>query len=152
MGAVYLTFDPMIERNVAIKVLPAEVCQNTNALKRFLGKARAIGKLHHRNAIAIYDIGNSGEVNFIVMELATGGSVADLVAQQQPIPFSEACRIISEAGEGLVAAHAASLIHRDIKPENLMLSDDGTVKIVDFGLSKSTDVEADTRTAVTVAG
>ena len=152
MGAVYLAFDPMIERNVAIKVLPAEVSQNTNALKRFLGEARATGKLHHRNAIAIYDIGNAGEVNFIVMELATGGSVADLVAQQQPIPFTEACRIISEAGEGLVAAHAASLIHRDIKPENLMLSDDGTVKIVDFGLSKSTDVEADTRTAVTVAG
>jgi serine/threonine protein kinase len=139
MGAVYLAFDPLIEREVAIKVLHSQLSNQRNSVQRFLGEARAVGKLNHPNAIAIYEIGAIDGDYFIVMELAEGGSVRDLLLQQPSISLAEACRITIEAARGLEAAHRLGLIHRDIKPENLMLSANGRVKIVDFGLARQID-------------
>jgi serine/threonine protein kinase len=110
----------MIDREVAVKLLPVAVSQDPVALQRFLGEARAAGRLSHPNTIAVYDIGEADGVHYIVMELARGGCVADLVNGQKRPAFREACRVIIEAARGLAAAHKVGLIHRDIKPENLL--------------------------------
>ena len=150
MGAVYLAYDPIIEREVAIKVLHPRLNRNPNALQRFLGEARAAGRLNHPNAIAIYEVADDEGVYFIVMELAVGGSVRELLQSHATPPFHEACRITVEAARGLEAAHRLGLIHRDIKPENLMLSAGGAVKLVDFGLARL--VNRSTELALTQTG
>jgi serine/threonine protein kinase len=138
MGAVYLGFDPLIEREVAIKVLPKALSRDETATTRFLAEARAIGQLNHPNVVAIYDIGKHDDHFFIVTELARGGSVASLMKQGR-IAFEDACRITLESARGLQAAHDAGIVHRDVKPDNLMLSADKQVKLVDFGLAKAID-------------
>ncbi len=152
MGAVYLAFDPMIEREVAIKVLPPQVASQPQALDRFLSEARATGRLNHPNVVAIHDIATESDIYYIVMELVRGGSAAEFIANRDAIDWREACNIAADACDGLAAAHAAGLVHRDIKPENLMLTDEGVVKVVDFGLSKLVDVANETRLGLTNAG
>ena len=152
MGAVYLGFDTLIEREVAIKVLSHDVAATKIALQRFLQEARSIGKLNHANVVSIYDIDQWNGQYFLVMELLSGGSLAELVDQFGPLPWLEACQKIAQAALGLEAAHSAGMVHRDIKPENLMQTRDGVVKVVDFGLSKLVDAANDTRTAVTKQG
>jgi len=152
MGAVYLAFDPLIERDVAIKVLSPEISKNPSAFQRFLGEARAIGRLNHPNVVSIYDIDQWSGQYYLVMELLAGGSAGEAVRQRGALDWKEACRIVAQAAQGLAAAHAAGMVHRDIKPENLMLTKDGIVKVVDFGLSKLVEATDDTRTAVTKAG
>jgi serine/threonine protein kinase len=139
MGSVYLGFDPLIEREVAIKVLPKSLSEDETAITRFLVEARAIGQLNHPNVIAIYDIGRHDDRFFIVTELAPGGNVASLMKEQGRMSFADACGITLHAARGLQAAHSAGIVHRDVKPENLMLSADKMVKLVDFGLAKAID-------------
>ena len=93
MGAVYLGYDPLIQREVAIKVLRAGLAKNSNSLSRFLAEARAVGQLSHPNAIAIYDIGEEDDEYFIVMELAKGGSCNEMLAKKTRLPFVEASRM-----------------------------------------------------------
>ena len=152
MGAVLLAYDSVIEREVAIKVLSEDVAASKVALQRFLQEARAIGRLNHPNVVSIYDIDQWNGQYFIVMELLSGGSLAELVEKRGPLPWQEACHLIAQAAQGLAAAHAAGMVHRDIKPENLMQTKEGLVKVVDFGLSKLVDAANDTRTAVTKQG
>ena len=152
MGAVYLAFDTLIEREVAIKVLSQEVANSTVALQRFLQEARSIGKLNNPNVVSIYEIDRWNGQYYLVMELLSGGSLAELVDQRGPLPWQEACQMIAQAASGLAAAHSAGMVHRDIKPENLMQTKEGLVKVVDFGLSKLVDAANDTRTAVTKQG
>jgi serine/threonine protein kinase len=152
MGAVYLAFDPLIEREVALKVLSPSLVNSSVALQRFLGEARAIGKLNHPHVVSIYEIDLWNEKYFLVMELLSGGSVADRLDQAGRIRWQDATRLVAEAARGLAAAHAVGLIHRDIKPDNLMLTADGAVKVVDFGLSKLHDTAGDQHSAVTQAG
>ncbi|MEZ6129447.1 MAG: serine/threonine-protein kinase [Planctomycetaceae bacterium] len=152
MGSVYLAFDPMIEREVAIKVLPVDVASHPLALSRFLTEARSTGRLSHPNVVSVFDIADQQGLHYIVMELLTGGSVADKVAGGKSLDWKAACRIVAEAADGLSAAHKAGLVHRDIKPDNLMLTPEGVVKVVDFGLSKLVDATNDTREATTKAG
>jgi serine/threonine protein kinase len=152
MGTVYLAYDPMIEREVAIKVLTAQIAAKPELLQRFLAEAKATGKLNHPNVVAIYDIGNHESTYYIVMELLGGGSLSELTAVQGACSWQDACRMTAEAADGLAAAHSAGLVHRDIKPENLMLTGTGLVKVVDFGLSKLIDAANDTREALTKAG
>ncbi len=152
MGAVYLAFDTLIEREVAIKVLSQEVANSTVALQRFLQEARSIGRLNNPNVVSIYEIDRWNGQYYLVMELLSGGSLAELVEKRGPLPWQEACQLIAQAASGLAAAHSAGMVHRDIKPENLMLTKEGLVKVVDFGLSKLVDAANDTRTAVTKQG
>ncbi len=152
MGAVYLAYDPLIEREVALKVLSSDVKNSETALQRFLGEARAIGRLNHPHVVSIYDIDQWGGTYYLVMELLSGGSVAKMISQVDRVPWQEATRIVASAARGLEAAHQAGLIHRDIKPDNLMLTEEGSVKVVDFGLSKLQDSAQDTHAAVTKAG
>lgn len=151
MGTVYLAFDPLIEREIALKILSSEQSGSELAVQRFIQEARAIGKLTHPNVVAIYDIDRWDDQYFIVMELISGGSLSQKVRLDGPFEWREACRLIVEAAEGLNAAHQANLIHRDVKPENLMVTADGQCKVVDFGLCKAAAVEEDSESAITKA-
>jgi serine/threonine protein kinase len=152
MGAVYLAWDPLIEREVALKVLTQDAGDSSIALQRFLGEARSIGRLNHPNVVSIYDIDQWQGRYYIVMELLSGGSVAGLQSSQGALAWEHACDLVAQAARGLAAAHLAGMIHRDVKPENLMLTRDGVVKVVDFGLSKLLDASDDSHAAVTKAG
>lgn len=137
MGIVYRAYDPLIEREVAIKVLPPDLAGDRTALPRFLAEAKAAGRLHHPNVVAIYDIGQTGNSCYLVMELVTGGSVEEGLSRQGAFSVLNATRILEDACRGIAAAHAVGLVHRDIKPANLIRAADGSIKITDFGLAKS---------------
>jgi serine/threonine protein kinase len=136
MGEVYLAHDPLLQRNVAIKLLKKTSGLNRDDLDSFFGEARAVARLNHPNVISIHEINVANDMYFIAMEYAGQGSVSELIRKRKPGWF-ETLGMIAQAADGLAAAHAAGLIHRDIKPENLMLADDGVIKIADFGLSSS---------------
>lgn len=136
MGVVYRGFDPMIEREVAIKVLPNEVTQDSVALRRFLQEARAAGKVNHSNVATIYETGEQNGSYYLVMELLAGGSLASLLKRSK-LTWRRATTLARDACLGLEAMHAEGLVHRDIKPGNLMLTAGGQLKVGDFGLVKS---------------
>lgn len=152
MGVVYQAFDTLIERDVAIKVLSRDVAGSDVILQRFLAEARAIGKLNHPNVVSIYDVDLWERQYYLVMELLSGGSLAQVIESRRSLPWPEACRLVAQAAQGLAAAHSAGMIHRDVKPENLMLSKEGVVKVVDFGLSKVLDAASEARNAMSRAG
>jgi eukaryotic-like serine/threonine-protein kinase len=135
MGEVYRAKDARLGRDVALKVLPTEVAKDADRRSRFEQEARAASALAHPNIIAVYDVGESESSVWIAMELVEGRTVRDLLASG-PLPARRALEIGTQVAEGLAAAHAAGIVHRDLKPENLILSRDGYVKILDFGLAK----------------
>jgi hypothetical protein len=139
MGEVYRGFDPLVEREVALKVLPANLSVTNIAMQRFLAEARAVGKLLHSHTVALYEIGQHGQAYFLAMEFVPGGSIAELLAKQGMFEWKRATRYMHEVCQGLAAAHAVGVIHRDIKPENLLRTSDDHVKITDFGLAKALD-------------
>ena len=107
MGVVVRGHDPSIERDVAIKVLPADLSADEASLNRFLAEAKSAGKLNHPNAVTIYEVGREGGTHYLVMEIVSGGSVADRLEQSVAFSFSEATRITIDACKGLSAAHQA---------------------------------------------
>ncbi|MFG0256058.1 MAG: transporter substrate-binding protein, partial [Rhodopirellula sp. JB053] len=153
MGVVLRGHDPTLDRDVAIKVLPEGMSENEIALRRFQSEARAAGKLSHANVAAIHEIGEHGSLHFLVMELLTGGSISEQVQQHGACSPVEATRIMIDACQGVAAAHAQGLVHRDIKPANLVRSADGSVKLTDIGLAKTTTSQDDlhlTRTGTVI--
>ncbi|HEY7575396.1 MAG TPA: protein kinase, partial [Thermoanaerobaculia bacterium] len=141
MGEVYRARDPKLHRELAIKVLPAAVAGDADFLARFQSEARAASALNHPNIVTIYDIGSSDGVSYILMELVDGKTVRELL-DGGALPIRKTLQIAAQAADGLAAAHARGIVHRDLKPENLMVSKDGVVKILDFGLAKTTPLYA----------
>ncbi len=137
MGVVVKGHDPAIERDVAIKVLADYLADDPTSLARFVAEAKAAGKVGHPNVVAIYEIGQEGPTHYLVMEFVTGGSLADLLAGDRPMPVLDATQTMVDACKGVGAAHAAGLVHRDIKPANFMRAADGSTKVADFGLAKA---------------
>ena len=142
MGVVLRGHDSTLERDVAIKLLPQELSDDSVALNRFLTEAKSAGKLNHPNTITLYEIGQTESTHYQAMEVVTGGSVEEKLAQAGSYSIAEATRLMIEACRGLSAAHTAGLIHRDIKPSNLLLTAEGTVKVSDFGLAKRTQSQS----------
>jgi serine/threonine protein kinase/tetratricopeptide (TPR) repeat protein len=136
MGEVYRARDLNLDREVALKILSPDMAGKDN-LRRFEQEARAASALNHPNIITIYEIGHQGDVSYIAMEIVHGGSLRDLMNLGQ-VPLAEGLRIASKVADGLAAAHERGIVHRDLKPENLMISRDGFVKVLDFGLAKLT--------------
>jgi len=136
MGVVFKAHDPLIDRDVAIKLLAQDLAEDDSSLARFLAEARAIGKLNHPNVLGIYEICQEGSTYFLVMEFLPGGSLGDQLERQGPCSVFVATQVMIDACKGVAAAHAAGIFHRDLKPENLLRAADGTVKVMDFGLAK----------------
>ncbi len=135
MGEVYRARDVRLEREVAIKVLPAEVAADPERLRRFEQEARAASALNHPNVVTVHDVGREGDVAYLAMELVDGDSLRSLLARG-PLPLKKLVAIAAQISEGLAKAHAGSVVHRDLKPDNVMVSSDGFVKILDFGLAR----------------
>jgi len=137
MGEVWLARDTVLQRNVALKLLPTAMLASPVAAKRFLREARTAAQLNHPNGVTIYQVGEQAGQFYIAMELVEGGNLAEIVARCGALPWLEATRAIRDAATGLAAAHESGLVHRDIKPSNLMRTSQGFVKVVDFGLAKA---------------
>src|SRR5215475_3835312 len=136
MGEVYLAQDTKLGRNVALKILPAEVAANPERIRRFVQEAKAAAALNHPNIAHIYEIGDAGGVNFIAMEFIDGQTLRQYIHGEQAAGLPKLLRHLQYVAEGLAKAHAAGIVHRDLKPDNIMITRDGHAKILDFGLAK----------------
>jgi serine/threonine protein kinase len=147
-GAVFKGRDPFIKRTVAVKT-----CQlNDPEIKsRFFREAELAGNLHHRNITTIYDFGVENDIPYIVQEFLTGEDLDKVIKRREPLPLQRKVEILIAIAEGLHFAHEAHVIHRDIKPANIRILENGTVKIMDFGIAKSLQSESSlTQTGITL--
>ncbi len=140
MGEVYAAYDPKLNRKVAIKVLrsrPGAHIVDADLRLRMVREAQAIAKLSHPNVVVVHDVGAFGDQVFVAMEFVDGQTLSEWLAAE-PRGWPEVLKIFSEAGRGLAAAHEKDLVHRDFKPDNVMIGADGQVRVMDFGLARST--------------
>lgn len=139
MADVYLAIDTILNREVAVKVLRGELSEDPVALLRFLREASAVSKLHHPNVVEVYDVGEYDKKNYIVMEYVRGRTLKQLIAQRGALQKEESVEIMKQLVSAIAHAHENNIIHRDIKPQNVLVKDDGTVKITDFGIALAHD-------------
>lgn len=135
MGEVYLAHDPSLNRKVALKLLPATITDNHLRVLRFQQEARAASAIAHPNVAHIYEIGEANGLHYIAMEYVKGATVRELL-KTEALDDAKVLEISKQVCKALAAAHRAGVIHRDIKPENIVVTDDGHVKVLDFGLAK----------------
>lgn len=159
MGEVYRARDPRLARDIAIKVLPADLSEDPVRLRRFEQESKATGALNHPNLLAVYDTGLHDGVPYIVFELIQGETLRARLASGS-LPARKAVHYAAQIAHGLAAAHEQGIVHRDLKPENLLVTEDGRVKILDFGLAKLNPIrdregvrsDVDTASQITDAG
>ena len=154
MGEVYRARDTKLDRDVAIKVLPASVANDADALARFEREAKAVAALSHPNILAIHDFGRHDGIAYAVTELLEGESLRGRLDGGIAITQRQAVDYGLQIARGLSAAHERGVVHRDLKPDNVFLTKDGHVKILDFGLAKRVEAPAagDQTNAPTDAG
>ena len=157
MGEVYRARDPRLGRDVALKILPRDVAADAERLRRFEQEAQALAALTHPHILAVYDVGTDNGTPYLVTELLDGETLrAKLDAADGQISPRRALEYAHAIATGLAAAHAASIVHRDLKPENVVVTRDGRVKLIDFGLAYAVEpaspTDAFTRTRGTAAG
>ena len=138
MGEVHRARDPRLGREVAIKVLPADVASTPGRLARFEREARAVAGLNHPNIVVLHSIEDAGGTRFLTMELVEGDSLARSVIAGG-LPLARLLEVAIPIAEALSAAHERGIIHRDLKPDNVMLTREGRIKVLDFGLAKLND-------------
>lgn len=141
MGRVFRAEDTLLQRHVALKVLPKVLRRGhkTIGVERLIAEARAAATLEHPNVVTVYEVNESSGVFYIAMELLSGGSLRDLIKAAGPMDYQRACLLCADAAEALAYAHAQGIVHRDVKPANLMLTRSGRCKVVDFGLARMED-------------
>lgn len=146
MANVYLAFDPILKRNVAVKILRGDLSNDEKFIKRFKREAISASSLAHPNIVEIYDVGEENGNYFIVMEYVDGVTLKTLIKKRSKMILAEVLDITKQVASGLECAHASFIIHRDIKPQNIMVLDDGLVKITDFGIAVASNSESLTQT------
>ncbi|MBP3273007.1 MAG: Stk1 family PASTA domain-containing Ser/Thr kinase [Ruminococcus sp.] len=150
MADVYKAHDSVDDRIVAVKILKDEFSENDDFLRRFRNESKAIAVLSHPNIVKIYDVGLEDEVKFIVMEYIDGITLKDFIEQQGVLRWKDALFFITQILRALQSAHDKGIVHRDIKPQNIMLLEDGTIKVMDFGIARFSRVDGKTLSDKTV--
>src|SRR5580692_8595337 len=135
MGRVYKARDTRLDRIVAVKVLPADKVADPERKQRFLQEAKAASSLNHPNIITIYDIGSENAIDYLAMEFVAGKTL-DQLTPRNGMRIGDLLAAAAQVADALARAHQAGIVHRDLKPTNVMVSDDGLVKVLDFGLAK----------------
>ena len=136
MGAVFQAFDPVLEREVAVKVMLPQIAEDPEQKQRFEREARAVARLTHGNVVTVFDLGyHTDGAPYIVMELLKGQDLLQLMHQEPPLPLSQKISIVIQVLDGLGNAHKFGIVHRDIKPANVSITEDVTAKIMDFGIA-----------------
>jgi eukaryotic-like serine/threonine-protein kinase len=150
MGVVYRAHDAHLDRTVALKLLPAEAVANPERKRRFIQEARTASALNHPNIITVHDIDSIDGIDFIAMEYVSGRTLEQVIGRQG-LPAGEALKYAIQVADALARAHAAGIIHRDLKPANVMVTTEGQIKVLDFGLAKLfkdlEEISDETRTA-----
>ncbi|MBQ1315196.1 MAG: Stk1 family PASTA domain-containing Ser/Thr kinase [Erysipelotrichaceae bacterium] len=152
MADVYLAYDAILKREVAIKVLRGELNEDPINLQRFQREASAITNLSHPNIVEVYDVGETNKKNYIVMEYVPGKTLKQLIKQRGAINTTEAINIMKQLVSATAHAHHNDIIHRDIKSQNVLIKDDGTVKLSDFGIASTGDSNQQLTQTDTVMG
>src|SRR5437764_15086466 len=142
MGEVYRARDPKLGRDVAIKVLPEDVAQDAERLARFDREARSLASLNHPNIVTIFSVEEAGGSRFLAMELVDGETL-DILVAPGGLPLPRFFEIALPLADALSAAHERGIVHRDLKPANVMLTREGRLKVLDFGLAKAVAADSD---------
>jgi serine/threonine-protein kinase len=150
MATVYLGTDTRLERTVALKIMHAELADDEDFVRRFVGEARSVAQLSHPNVVTVYDQGADGHILYLAMEYVPGRTLRDLLNSRGRLSAREALDIMAGVLGGLAAAHDAGIAHRDVKPENVLLSDSGAVKVADFGLARLLVQTSQTKTGMII--
>src|ERR1700743_2702684 len=137
MATVYLATDTRLDREVALKVMHADLARDDDFVGRFIGEAKSVAKLSHPNIVNVYDQGADGEYLYLAMEYVPGRTLRSLMRERGWFTWQEALAIMDPVLAGLAAAHQAGIVHRDVKPENVLITPDGRVKVVDSGLARA---------------
>jgi len=150
MATVYLAMDTRLDREVALKVMHAELARDDDFVRRFIGEAKSVARLSHQNVVAVYDQGADGPYLYLAMEYVPGRTLKEMLRDSGRLPPAMALEIMTGVLGGLAAAHASAIVHRDVKPENVLLTADGRVKVADFGLARALTAAGHTRTGLLI--
>ncbi|MDR3389131.1 MAG: serine/threonine-protein kinase, partial [Rudaea sp.] len=137
MATVYLATQESVQRDVALKVMSPTLLADPDFGERFLREARIAAKLHHRNVVGVHDVGRAGDYHYIAMEYLGGGAALSQDGKARPVTF--ALRVVREIATALNYAHAKGFVHRDVKPDNILMREDGTAALTDFGIARAND-------------
>ena len=141
MSTVYRAFDAMLERQVAIKLMHREIASDSDQLERFRREARSVAQLSHPHIVGVIDAGEDDGRPYIVFEYVEGETLKDRIRRMGRLPIDEAVAYAIEIARALGAAHARGIVHRDVKPQNVLIDEEGTAKVTDFGIARSLDEE-----------
>src|ERR1700722_18047542 len=150
MATVYLATDTRLDREVALKVMQADLARDADFVGRFIGEAKSVARLSHPNVVGVYDQGADGQYLYLAMEYVPGRTLRELLRERGWLPWQEALSVIDPVLAGLAAAHQAGIVHRDVKPENVLITGDGRVKVVDFGLARASAAVSNTQAGMII--
>jgi serine/threonine protein kinase/beta-lactam-binding protein with PASTA domain len=150
MATVYLAVDTRLDREVALKVMHAELARDEEFVRRFIGEAKSVARLSHQNVVAVFDQGSDGPFLYLAMEYVPGRTLKELLSERGRFAPAAALDIMAGVLDGLAAAHASGIVHRDVKPENVLLAPDGRLKVADFGLARAQAAAAHTRAGLLI--
>jgi eukaryotic-like serine/threonine-protein kinase len=150
MATVYLAMDTRLDRQVALKVMHAELARDDEFVRRFIGEAKSVARLSHQNVVAVFDQGSDGPFLYLAMEYVPGRTLKELLRERGRFTPAAALDIMTGVLDGLAAAHASGIVHRDVKPENVLLTADGRLKVADFGLARAQAAAGQTRAGLLI--
>jgi len=150
MATVYLALDTRLDRQVALKVMHAELARDDEFVRRFIGEAKSVARLSHQNVVAVFDQGSDGPFLYLAMEYVPGRTLKEVLHERGRFAPAAALDIMTGVLDGLAAAHASGIVHRDVKPENVLLTADGRLKVADFGLARAQAATGHTRAGLLI--
>ena len=150
MATVYQATDTRLDREVALKVMHAELARDEDFVRRFIGEAKSVARLSHQNVVAVFDQGADGPFLYLTMEYVPGRTLKQLLRDSGRFSPATALEIMAGVLDGLAAAHASGIVHRDVKPENVLVTADGRIKVADFGLARALSAAGHTRAGLLI--